>query len=158
MPLLLLPCNRARADGRMCSSHRLLHPAGVPFCASMCLFAFVMYELGCMVGSAIKESRLHDSTNANAQRSLVFIYICTLIIWSLFPVAWVATYCNPSRLFFNEVLVMFANFGAKVRRGWVWEPMSRAACLVPGATPVGLYAHAPRGRQAAHAGPHPPCT
>ncbi|KAF5834465.1 hypothetical protein DUNSADRAFT_8821 [Dunaliella salina] len=85
--------------------------AGIPFGLSTCFFVFVMYELGCMVASAIKESA---SESVNSRNSLVFIYICTLLIWSLFPVAWLTTYFNPTDIFTNESLIMFANFGAKV--------------------------------------------
>uniref|UniRef100_A0A7S3VS63 histidine kinase n=1 Tax=Dunaliella tertiolecta TaxID=3047 RepID=A0A7S3VS63_DUNTE len=94
------------------ASHLLPHPwHWIPFGLSTCLFVFVMYELGCMVASAIKESA---NESANSRRSLVFIYICTLLIWSLFPVAWLTTYFNPTGIFINESLIMFANFGAKV--------------------------------------------
>jgi len=63
---------------------------GLPFSMSMCLFGYVMYELAGMVASAIRESG--DCKDCvNSKNSLVFIYVCTLLIWSLFPVAWIAT-------------------------------------------------------------------
>jgi hypothetical protein len=44
----------------------------------------------------------------------VFIYICTLLIWSLFPVAWAVAHLWPRHLFAAESVVLFANFAAKV--------------------------------------------
>lgn len=56
----------------------------------MSLFGYVMFELANMVKSAVRESG-PGQDGMTSRRSLTFIYIVTLLIWSLFPVAWLTT-------------------------------------------------------------------
>lgn len=60
-------------------------PAGLPFVLSSVFFVYVLHEMGGMVWSAIRAEGVSENSST-AKRSLIFIYICTLIIWSLFPV------------------------------------------------------------------------
>ncbi len=77
--------------------------------SSLC-FVGVLYMMWLMVHSAVKEH-----TNASSRRSLMFIYMCTLFIWTLFPVAWVLRVVHPNSAYQAEILNLFANFMAKVR-------------------------------------------
>ncbi|GLC35005.1 Hexokinase-3 [Pleodorina starrii] len=78
------------------------------FCVSTFCFVGVLYLMGRMVLSAVKEH-----TRASSRRSLLFIYMCTLLIWSMFPLAWVLHVLNPA-MPYGEYLNIFANFMAKV--------------------------------------------
>lgn len=75
------------------------------------MFSFlgVLYMMGRMVFSAVREH-----TNPTSKRSLTFIYMCTLFIWTLFPVAWLVRAINPKNVYTSEVMYLFANFTAKV--------------------------------------------
>lgn len=84
-------------------------PSGCLFGVSSFCFVGVLYMMGLMVHSAVKEH-----TNASSRRSLMFIYMCTLFIWTLFPVAWVLRVVHPSSTYKSEILNLFANFMAKV--------------------------------------------
>ncbi|GLI70739.1 hypothetical protein VaNZ11_015764 [Volvox africanus] len=78
------------------------------FSVSMLSFIGVLYMMGLMVYSAVKAHSSHT-----ARRSLLFIYMCTLLIWSMFPVAW-ALHALRSATPHGEYLNVFANFMAKV--------------------------------------------
>ncbi len=62
----------------------------------------------------------------------VFIYVCTVFIWSFFPLAFLAAYLRPRHMLANESLVCFANFTAKARapqlglRAASWVTAARA--------------------------------
>eukprot|EP00198_Chlamydomonas_reinhardtii_P009452 XP_001698789.1 chlamyopsin-6 [Chlamydomonas reinhardtii] len=80
----------------------------VAFLTSTAAFIGVLYMMGLMVYSAVKEH-----TSANSRRSLLFIYMCTLFIWNLFPLDWILHVVHrgsPAA----EYLNVFANFMAKV--------------------------------------------
>lgn len=83
---------------------------GLMFGVSSLSFVGVLYMMGLMVYSAVKEHTSHT-----ARRSLLFIYMCTLLIWTLFPIAWVFHVLNPTSPY-GEYLNVFANFMAKVRQ------------------------------------------
>ncbi|KXZ47741.1 hypothetical protein GPECTOR_33g623 [Gonium pectorale] len=78
------------------------------FGASMLAFGGVLYMMGRMVYGAVKEH-----TSAASRRSLLFIYMCTLLIWCLFPLAWLLHVASPESAA-GEYLNVFANFMAKV--------------------------------------------
>ncbi|GIL60119.1 hypothetical protein Vafri_14766 [Volvox africanus] len=78
------------------------------FSVSMLSFMGVLYMMGLMVYSAVKAHSSHT-----ARRSLLFIYMCTLLIWSMFPVAWML-HALRSATPHGEYLNVFANFMAKV--------------------------------------------
>ncbi|KAL6760739.1 hypothetical protein V8C86DRAFT_1037595 [Haematococcus lacustris] len=82
-----------------------------PFLLSSLLFVHVMTEMAAMVGSAIEADA---SQSPAVRRSLQFICAGTLLIWSLFPVAWLMARFMPQHLMYSEALVLFANFTAKV--------------------------------------------
>ncbi|GIL82425.1 hypothetical protein Vretifemale_11416 [Volvox reticuliferus] len=80
----------------------------IMFIVSMLSFMGVLYMMGLMVYSAVKAHTSHTS-----RRSLLFIYMCTLLIWSMFPVAWMLHVLRAATPH-GEYLNVFANFMAKV--------------------------------------------
>lgn len=89
-----------------------LFTAGLLFSASCVAYLFVMAEMGQMVLSAIRA--IQGEGSDHSRRSLVFIYVCTVLVWTLFPIAFMFSYLRPQYLRHNEALYMFANFTAKV--------------------------------------------
>jgi hypothetical protein len=90
------------------------------FCVSTLCFVGVLHMMGLMVFSAVKEH-----TSATSRRSLLFIYMCTLLIWSMFPLAWVLHAFNSTSPY-GEYMNVFANFMAKVCEGQGWAGNDRA--------------------------------
>ncbi|KAJ9517446.1 hypothetical protein QJQ45_024902, partial [Haematococcus lacustris] len=74
-----------------------------PFLLSSLLFVHVMTEMAAMVGSAIEADA---SQSPAVRRSLQFICAGTLLIWSLFPVAWLMARFMPQHLMYSEVGVI----------------------------------------------------
>jgi len=78
--------------------------------ASYVCFGYVMYMLRRMVASAAREA---DSNHA--RMCLSFTYLSSLLIWNLFPVAWIIGRLRPySIAAAAEPLLIFCNFSAKV--------------------------------------------
>ena len=78
---------------------------------SCILFSIVIVLMGFMIFSAINENH-----NSKSRSSLLFIYVCTLVIWSLFPLTWMLSKLYPGMTYHIEVLNLFTNFTSKVRR------------------------------------------
>eukprot|EP00798_Chlamydomonas_sp_ICE-L_P008207 gene8207-1470_t len=76
---------------------------------SMGTFCYVMWMLKLMIDSAIKES-----ADPRTKSGLLFTFFTSLVIWSLFPLAWLLPHISPRTVYFAELMLVFSNFAAKV--------------------------------------------
>ncbi|KAK9828691.1 hypothetical protein WJX72_001553 [[Myrmecia] bisecta] len=88
------------------SNSTLAVAAGV---GSYVAFCFVMKAAAGMVQGA-----LGVQNDADARRGLKAILYTTIVVWTAFPVAWLLDRTGLLSIFSAEMLIMVANFGAKV--------------------------------------------
>ncbi|KAK9820605.1 hypothetical protein WJX72_012229 [[Myrmecia] bisecta] len=71
-------------------------------------FVRVLTALGDMVASALAVQ------NTAAEAGLRFIYAATVVLWMFFPIAWITAHLEITNLYQTEMILVFANFTAKV--------------------------------------------